>query len=541
MADKLFRTYYNEKVEATTLPSSSKVLIQEGTDEPKKIDPSLIYNKGYKFLDLKKLNILSDNATSDSDAWNALPDNGYYQISEGISLITSNVTLLGNFKISSVLKPSSGIDVRFQSGSVIYFEGEWKDTSLGGNFLFESGVVLIGDFPKVSATSMPVNHHGFAGNIIDSTSGASYIRGGTDSFPHKLESGCELSVISGGYDNFILIDSIASAINGGAHHRIRGSHGTVGGGAYQEVDGSYGFAGGGTLNKVHSSFAVVGGGQENEVGDPDAADTLVTRSGVIGGGTQNINKGLRGFIGGGFLNLIDEDSNHGAINGGKNNDIINSESGSINGGFNCDVNNAPYGSIIGGSNSRVTAAYGIAGGTSQARGVFAVSTGDFNLADAPRSVAQGGRSKAVLDGQRALANGSFSTNGDRQISELSASRQTTNAATLALGLFAGSQPIVMTNNQSWGFNIIVTCRQATTTDTKVFEFKGAIKKGTTPASAAIIGSVTKTTIAADSAASSWDCDVIADTSNGGMAINVTGETGKTIRWLARIELTELIF
>ena len=44
MADKLFRTYYNEKVEATTLPSSSKVLIQEGTDEPKKIDASLISN-----------------------------------------------------------------------------------------------------------------------------------------------------------------------------------------------------------------------------------------------------------------------------------------------------------------------------------------------------------------------------------------------------------------------------------------------------------------------------------------------------------------
>ena len=42
MADKLFRTYYNEKVEATTLPSSSKVLIQEGADEPKKIDADLI-------------------------------------------------------------------------------------------------------------------------------------------------------------------------------------------------------------------------------------------------------------------------------------------------------------------------------------------------------------------------------------------------------------------------------------------------------------------------------------------------------------------
>ena len=47
MADKLFRTYYNEKVEATTLPSSSKVLIQEGTDEPKKIDPKKLLDVAF--------------------------------------------------------------------------------------------------------------------------------------------------------------------------------------------------------------------------------------------------------------------------------------------------------------------------------------------------------------------------------------------------------------------------------------------------------------------------------------------------------------
>jgi hypothetical protein len=42
MANKLFRTYYNEKTESSTLPDSSKILIQNGTDEPTKINPTLI-------------------------------------------------------------------------------------------------------------------------------------------------------------------------------------------------------------------------------------------------------------------------------------------------------------------------------------------------------------------------------------------------------------------------------------------------------------------------------------------------------------------
>jgi hypothetical protein len=46
MADKLFRTYYNEKTESGTLPANSKILIQEGTDEPKRIDPDLIEGVG---------------------------------------------------------------------------------------------------------------------------------------------------------------------------------------------------------------------------------------------------------------------------------------------------------------------------------------------------------------------------------------------------------------------------------------------------------------------------------------------------------------
>ena len=41
MPDKLFKDYYNEKVEAASVPVSSKMLVQSGTLEPQKIDVKL--------------------------------------------------------------------------------------------------------------------------------------------------------------------------------------------------------------------------------------------------------------------------------------------------------------------------------------------------------------------------------------------------------------------------------------------------------------------------------------------------------------------
>mgnify|MGYP003625030187 CR=1 FL=1 len=41
MADKLFRTYYNEKTELSAALDAGKILVQSGTDEPKKVDANL--------------------------------------------------------------------------------------------------------------------------------------------------------------------------------------------------------------------------------------------------------------------------------------------------------------------------------------------------------------------------------------------------------------------------------------------------------------------------------------------------------------------
>ena len=54
---------------------------------------------------------------------------------------------------------------------------------------------------------------------------------------------------------------------------------------------------------------------------------------------------------------------------------------------------------------------------------------------------------------------------------------------------------------------------------------------------ALVGSVTTTTVAEDTAA--WDVTATADDTNDGINVLVTGEASKTIRWVARAEIAEV--
>jgi hypothetical protein len=57
----------------------------------------------------------------------------------------------------------------------------------------------------------------------------------------------------------------------------------------------------------------------------------------------------------------------------------------------------------------------------------------------------------------------------------------------------------------------------------------------------LIGTPMLNRVAASSGASAWSIAITADTSNGGLAITVTGVAGTTIRWVAKLETTEVTF
>lgn len=458
----------------------------------------------------------------------------------GTYKISSALNLSGRvfFEPGSKIKPDSGIAVTCTSTCLIHSFYDWQDTSAGGTFSISAGA-WEERYPTrtTSPTGGRILHIGFPGNSIDESSTTSFIFGGSNNFEHSLGESSSLSVIGGGYDNSIGDDAIASTIAGGAHHIVAdgASHASILGGAYQTVNADYGVAVGGTLNTVESTYSFIGGGQSNIAGDSAQPD-IDTRSAFVGAGNANAAKGIRSAIVGGNANTVSNEE--GFIGAGASN-TVSADNASVVGGAS-NTASGTNSSVLGGNSNVSSGLSSTAMGDScTASGNYSVAHGEFTEASSSYSRATGSRSKANKFGQRAHASGYFSTKGDAQISELVARLQTSNATPSNLDLFGGaSNPITIPDDTTWGFCVYVVARRTDANDESAFyEIKGCIDRNSGVATTALVGSLSKTVIAEDTAA--WDVTITADTTNGALKITVTGEDSKTINWVARVELTEV--
>lgn len=166
--------------------------------------------------------------------------------------------------------------------------------------------------------------------------------------------------------------------------------------------------------------------------------------------------------------------------------------------------------------------------------------GNDNLASATYSSARGSRAVASMYGAHAFASDAFSADGDGQVMFLTAYANTTDATVTVMFLDGpgGSQRLVLPNDTSWGFRILVTGRETGETDTAVYQFLGGIKRGATAASTTLVGA-SQTTVVEDDV--DWDVDIVADTTNGALQIEVEGEAGDDINWVAFIELVQVTY
>jgi hypothetical protein len=265
------------------------------------------------------------------------------------------------------------------------------------------------------------------------------------------------------------------------------------------------FGSGNTID-VFGVLAVIGGGFNN---------TILADSGVIAGGTSNKIYSGRTYavISGGSNNNVFQ-GNYAVICGGYTN--ISAAYSTVGGGAN---NNAStYSSVTGGSNN-------IAGNYGRAGGYYATTNSRY--------------------GSDVYAAGSFSTTaGTAQVSNNVLRIQTTNATPTRLtadGSAAGaSNTLNLANNSSLFIKGQVVARNTSTGDTKVWTFEGAIKRGANAAATSLVAAITPTAGAADSGASAWALAVAADTTNGGLSVTATGAAATTIRWVCRIDTTEVM-
>ena len=74
-----------------------------------------------------------------------------------------------------------------------------------------------------------------------------------------------------------------------------------------------------------------------------------------------------------------------------------------------------------------------------------------------------------------------------------------------------------------------------------WSFEGAIMRGANAGSTVLIDTPSVNRVACSAGATTWVVALTADTTNGGLAVTVTGVAGTTIRWVAKCETTEVTF
>lgn len=214
---------------------------------------------------------------------------------------------------------------------------------------------------------------------------------------------------------------------------------------------------------------------------------------------------------GGSGNQIVSDSIYSNINGGAINTI------SANGGYN--FIGGGYGNIIEHSNNeqRVPTAATIPGGY---------------------------EAKATRWGELSHAAGMFTNAGDSQHTILIARKLTTdNTANVILLLdngISGSYKLELPNKTTWTFEIKLSAYNDTDSAGGGWIFKGAIRSDGS-GNTAIIGVGVTAESWLDTAMSGASADVVANDTTNSLDIRVTGLSGKNIRWVAVIDISQVCY
>jgi hypothetical protein len=281
---------------------------------------------------------------------------------------------------------------------------------------------------------------------------------------------------------------------------------------------------GGGNNQATGLYSFIGGG-----GDAGTAANRNTASGAwstIAGGWKNVASGEAAFVGGG-----------GSFGGGVSGNTASATSSFVGGGYG-NASGGFASTTVGGSSNTTGNNYSFIGG------------GNNNSALSVNSSIIGGsygttRSITGMQAMPACSSPISGTLGITQAGLLVLAKQTTDATATVITSDANAasttNQVILAVNSAYYFRGEVIAGVTAAGDTKGWYIEGAIKRATTTASTALVGTPTVTSLYADTGAATWTVAVAADTTNGGLKVTVTGAASTTIRWVAQIRTTEMTF
>jgi hypothetical protein len=321
-------------------------------------------------------------------------------------------------------------------------------------------------------------------------------------------SGSRNSVVLGGYGNSAQLDN--SVVIGGQLNLANGQLASV-------IAGQ--------LNTSTGQYSAVVGGESNIAGG--------VYSGILGGYSNTANGGAGVIVGG---NNNSASGSNAAVVGGNSNTAGN-QSAVVLGGQSNIANNS-YSAVVSGLSNTASSSFSV------------VLGGSNNTANSSNSAIIGG-----AYGNARSINGNFvypasvspisTTTGVQQLATLLLGRQTTDATATVLASnnsAAGTtNQVILPNNSAYTFQGTCIANVTGGSTTSGWKFEGVIKRGANAASTALVAAVTPTVIAQDAGAAAWVLAITADTTNGGIKVEVTGAAATTIRWVTKIETTEVTF
>lgn len=205
---------------------------------------------------------------------------------------------------------------------------------------------------------------------------------------------------------------------------------------------------------------------------------------------------------------------------------------SIFGGFsNSAAASGQYNSILGGTYDVIS---GAAWWSTIVGGAYNQINGSAHAA-----MAFGYEGKAIDNLQMVHGGGKFAAVGDCQASQRVLRASTTTATQTTMAAYAdgtGATYITIPSDSTVMFTINIVARRTDVDgESASYVLEGCIDNnaGTT----ALVGTVTQTVVAEDTAA--WDVTAVANDTTDTLDIKVTGEAGKTIRWVAFVRTVEV--
>ena len=281
---------------------------------------------------------------------------------------------------------------------------------------------------------------------------------------------------------------------------------------------------GGGNNQATGAYSVILGG-----GDAGTAANRNVASGdwgTIGGGRKNVASGAGSTVAGGGTDGANTFSN-----------TASGTTSFIGGGWN-NTAGGTLSVVVGGTSNSSSGVDSFIGG------------GDNHIASGLTSAIIGGRQGTTrgLSGYHAFPacyNPIANLSGVSQSGLLVLGRQTTDATATVItsdnNAASTTNQVILPNNSAYYFKGSVIANVTGAANGAAWSIEGAIMRGANAASTVLIDTPSVNRVAASSGASAWVVAVTADTTNGGLAVTVTGAASTTIRWVCRAETCEVTF